>query len=380
MLINPPYPQLQTEIFSLIFFSVILFNLKKSPPEFNLTKNITDELKGVSILMILFGHMGYFLSLNHTFLYPLSISSGVGVNLFLFLSGFGLTKSSIHNKLSIVNYYKKRIPRLFLSLWVILTIFYLLDFLVLKKSYPLNLTFQSFLGIFPQSDIHSGLNSPLWYFTLMLFYYLLFPLSFIKFLKYFSPLILYGASLVILKYPLPVTHATLDLYSLHTMAFPLGVFFGLLNLYLVKLNLKEILILITPSIQFSFLRYFLISLGLVIFAYFSIYSGVGTDKHLEQVTSIFLMLILTAVFLITGLKIKFLGIYGKYSYGIYLIHWPLIYRYDFLYKSLPAFLATFFYLFILLLLAYFLEKYTRYKLQTVGNKLASFSKTFHRIK
>jgi len=35
---------------------------------------------------------------------------------------------------------------------------------------------------------------------------------------------------------------------------------------------------------------------------------------------------------------------GTYSYEMYLLHWPLLSRYDFLYRTLPASLATFAYL------------------------------------
>lgn len=365
MLINPPNPQLQTEIFSLLFFSVILFTLKKSPPEFNLTKNMTEELKGVSILMILFGHIGYFLSLNHNFLYPLSVSSGVGVNLFLFLSGFGLTKSSIHNKLSILDYYKKRIPKLFLPLWIILTIFYIADFFILNKSYSLTNMIQSYLGFFPQSDIYTGLNSSLWYFTVIIFYYLMFPLIYYSgTVKYLSPLILFLVPNWFLNLNLPVSESTLNLYKLHDIAFPLGVFFAMLNLYfhktfhIHKFDFIKNYYNFTKIFNYKIISYFVILVSLITFAYFSYYSGVGTDKHLEQITSIFLMMILVAIFLIKGIKIKFLGFYGKYSYGIYLIHWPILFRYDLIYKFFPAFLATFLYLFVFLIISKFINKLT----------------------
>lgn len=358
MPINPQLPQLQTLLFSILLFFAIFIDTKRHYPEFNLSKNITDELKGLAILMILFGHIGYFLSNDHAFLYPLSIASGVGVNLFLFLSGFGLTKSALHKKISILDFFKKRIPRLFLPLWLTLIVFYLTDLLILNKTYPLDLILQNFLGFFPQSDIHKDLNSPLWYFTAIIFYYMIFPFTFTGVLKYFSPLILYFVPLLILNQTLPVTSATRDLYLLHTMAFPLGVFFGLLNLYLPKFRLSRLLKTGIVILKIIFIRYLLIAIGIFNFTYFAIYSGVGTDKHLEQITSIFLMFILIAIFLLKDFKFRSLSLFGVYSYGIYLIHWPIIYRYDLLYKLLPAFLATFIYMFVLLALSKLMQKFT----------------------
>lgn len=356
MLINPQSPQIQTLIFILLLTPVIFFTLKKHTPEFNLTKNATSELKGIAILTILFGHIGYFLSQNHQFLYPLSIASGMGVNLFLFLSGFGLTKSSLGKNLSFFDYYKKRVIRLFLPLWAVLTIFYLLDFFILKKNYPLELIFQNYVGFFPQSDIYAALNSPLWYFSLILFYYLVFPLTLIGPLKYISPLILFYLSAFVLKMNLPVSETTLHLYSLHTIAFPLGVFFGLLNLNFKPLNYLSKINFLSTLFNLKTFRYSIMIVLSLIFSYYAVFSGVGTDPHLEEITSIFLMLILITIFLFKDFRIDVFNYFGKYSYGIYLIHWPLLYRYDFLYKFLPAFLATFLYLFFLTLLAKLLEE------------------------
>jgi peptidoglycan/LPS O-acetylase OafA/YrhL len=56
------------------------------------------------------------------------------------------------------------------------------------------------------------------------------------------------------------------------------------------------------------------------------------------------------------LGILFLIWLGIYSFEIYLLHWPLLSRYNFLFKFLPAGLATFLYLPILLGLAYLMNK------------------------
>ena len=86
MQINVPDPIYQTIVFTVALTEAILLSLKKSSGEI-MSISQTNQLKGVAILMVIFSHAGYFLSTDTRFLYPLSVAGGVGVNLFLFLSG-----------------------------------------------------------------------------------------------------------------------------------------------------------------------------------------------------------------------------------------------------------------------------------------------------
>ena len=52
---------------------------------------------------------------------------------------------------------------------------------------------------------------------------------------------------------------------------------------------------------------------------------------------------------------SFLIVLGMYSYEIYLIHWPLLSRYDVLYENVPFAVATLLYLGIFLMLGYVLH-------------------------
>src|SRR3990167_8339061 len=66
-----------------------------------LGRESTLALKGFAILAVIFSHIGYFLVADHRFLFPLSTFGGVGVDLFLLLSGFGLTMSALSKDMSI---------------------------------------------------------------------------------------------------------------------------------------------------------------------------------------------------------------------------------------------------------------------------------------
>jgi peptidoglycan/LPS O-acetylase OafA/YrhL len=107
----------QNIIFITLFLAVLLRSVKKIQTNHSFTPSTTEELKGIGILAVVFSHIGYFLVNDHRFLFPLSTIAGVGVNLFLFLSGMGLTFSSIKNpgnfaKLILMDswYVKKRNP------------------------------------------------------------------------------------------------------------------------------------------------------------------------------------------------------------------------------------------------------------------------------
>ena len=91
---------------------------------------------------------------------------------------------------------------------------------------------------------------------------------------------------------------------------------------------------------------------LAVVIYTGIYSGVGRGVLIEQSISIITALALVLLFLVKKSEFGFLALLGQYSFEIYLIHWPLMYRYDIVYKFLPSYLATILYIFILIVLGY----------------------------
>ena len=172
ILVNSPV--ISTYIFIIIFLVVVLATIRRKGTQEFFSATVSQELKGLAILMIIFGHIGYFLANDHRFLFPLSISAGVGVNLFLLLSGYGLATSSFRQTISIKQFYQKRLLKLFIPFWLVLVFFLALDYFVWRHTYSWAYITRSFLGLFPSADLSTDLNSPLWYFSLILFYYLPF--------------------------------------------------------------------------------------------------------------------------------------------------------------------------------------------------------------
>ena len=323
-------PMFQTFMVGIVLGTILLFSLRKKHSGETLTLQTTQELKGFAILAIVLGHIGYSLFPAQGFLFPLSVFAGMGVDLFLFLSGFGLTFSQIQKSLSCKDFYKKRLGKVFFSLWCVLLIFFLLDFFVLHKSYSLSEVILSFLGIFSRADLFQNINSPLWYITFILFYYLLFPIFFKRKNPALSALALFLVTWVVLQQAIPVDPAVKNLYSLHLFAFPLGVIFaGYWPQISHFLKIKK-----------KHLNSLIVILSTVCLWYFGIHSGVGKGVFLEQGISLLLVFFTLTIFILKRFEFRFLSLLGIYSYEIYLLHWPLLSRYDLLYPYLPASIAT----------------------------------------
>ena len=355
MQISVDNAQFQTIIFGIFFVFGQILSLRSTIAKPFFGKSRTEELKGFAILAIIFSHIGYFLVSDHSFLYPFSILAGVGVNLFLFLSGFGLTLSALKDPLPVLDFYKKRLSKLFLPMWLVVILLISADFIFLNRSYSGLTIVQALLGFFPYADIFKSLDSPLWYFSLIFFYYLIFPLLFWKRFAYLCPLFLWLVAYLILKINLPINPDVLNLYRRHLIAFPLGVLFAYMytanNLDFVRQQLKKIFLT-------NYLKYILATLALLIFAYFSVNSGVDKGRNIEQTISVITMFSIVFIFTIKGFEVRLFNLFGKYSYAIYLIHWPILSRYGFIYQFIPGYLVTLLYLLIFLILGWGITKVT----------------------
>lgn len=364
MLVTISNPILQTIIFAVIFFSAFLLLLRKRKDLSFFPTSLTAEMKGLAMLMVICGHVGYFLVSDQRFLFPFSVAMGVGVDLFLFLSGFGLTISALKKKLSPHQFYVRRFSRLYLPLWIIMLVYIPLDIFVLHRQYETASIFQIALGWIQQADLYNNFNSPLWFLTLIVFYYLIFPRIFWRKAPELSAVIFYLLGLIILLINPVIIKDVRRLYELHYLAFPLGMMFaGILTRLpeaqtAVKnwLGNNERWVVIGRMTILTSLLY-----GAL---YFSLNSGVGADKYIAHTLSLLTVGLYAGVFIIKKTEWKLLTLFGLYSYEIYLLHWPLAYRYDFLFRYFPAGIAMVLYLAVLLGFAYLInkgvEKFSKY--------------------
>jgi peptidoglycan/LPS O-acetylase OafA/YrhL len=374
-------PVLSTNIFIAILTFGLILTIRRKKDQELFPLILTQELKGLAILAVIFSHVGYFLAVDHRFLFPLSIMAGVGVNLFLFLSGFGLTTSALKKKLPIGKFYLKRFWKLFKPFWLVILIFFLLDYFLLHITYDWPYIIRSILGIFPRGDLLLDINSPFWFFTPLLFYYFIFPLIFFQKRPWLTAVLLYSFSYALIQLNLPVSSDILRLYQLHILAFPLGIAFaalffepfclddftpGKLRAFLYNLEKPAWIKIIldkfkSPNILKRYLKilnrpaYLAIMAALLaLIGFTAYYSNVGSCK--EQLTSLITMSAIILFFIMKKFELRLLYLFGVYSYEIYLVHWPLMSRYDFLFKKLPGWLAMLAYLGFFIILAHILKK------------------------
>jgi peptidoglycan/LPS O-acetylase OafA/YrhL len=168
----------------------------------------------------------------------------------------------------------------------------------------------------------------------------------------------------------------MGLYKLHIIAFPLGIIFAWLfhnyhrftNLFSQRfsqfLGYKKPLKLsgtikkvVEANVFKQTVRYLFMTVLAIIIVYTSYHSGVGNIDQ-ARVISIITMLAFLFFFLSMRFEFKLLDFIGFYSYEIYLLHWPILYRYDIFYRYLPAGIATVLYLILFLILAWVLHKIT----------------------
>lgn len=367
MIILISNPISQNYIFFAILLLALILSFRKRQDQEFFPIAISQELKGLAVLSVIFAHIAYALVSDNRFLDPLSTMAGVGVNLFLLLSGYGLIVSALKKPSSIWQFYKHRLTKLYIPFWVCLIVFFALDFWLLNINYGWGYMIQAFLGFFSRANLYLDVNSPFWYFTWIVMYYLIFPWFLIKKAPWLSAILIYGFTFLIIKSEPHILNQVIHLFRVHLLAFPLGVllgwFFNQSNLYLkIKefFSQKKDLALAPILSEKKSYEKLLFRLGLSLiliagFLYLFKNSGVGEKPIIEEFISILTSLVLVALFLLKRFEIKTLYLFGIFSYEIYMFHWPLMYRYDFLFKYFPAWLALSLYLLIFLGLGWLLK-------------------------
>ena len=347
------------------FLAVILFTFKKSQHTDVFPISVTQELKGFGILTVVFAHFAYMKVTNADFLFPLSIIAGVGVDLFLFMSGYGLTVGMLKKPMPIIDFYKRRVIKIFIPFWVALILIFAADAIFLGIFYPVPYMLQSLFGWFPTAVGFGDVNSPFWYITWMMMFYILFPLVFSYRMPWLSALIL-AVIATIIGSTNPLEMGDNWLHRLHTVAFSMGIIAAWLLMETKDKENKLVKTLKEFRTNSNAIRLVLIAISFVVVAYMSLHttanhwptltSFFGQGFYVEQFTSIVLMIALIVIFSLKKLDNKFLAMYGVYSFEVYLIHWPLMARYDVFFDFLPSWAAVIAWMVAFILVSMLLQK------------------------
>ena len=357
--------QLSTYLVIAVAILVLFTTFKNSTHSDVFPISVTNELKGLGILTVVFAHFAYMKVTNSDFLFPLSIIAGVGVDLFLFMSGFGLTVGMLKKPMKVSDFYKKRVIKIFIPFWIALIIMFLADALFMDKSYSLGYIIKSMLGFFPTADGFGDVNSPFWYITWMIMFYLLFPLVFIKSKPWLTALILAVIATIIGTFNI-FDLGSNWLHRLHTVAFSMGIIAAWLLQVKDGVDNKFITYVKNFRDNSKDMKYIVMAIMFVIVFYVSQRTGAGSWPALtsilgqgffvEQLMSIVIMLAFTVIFILKKVDSKFLTMYGVYSYEVYLIHWPLMAKYDIFFVYLPAWAAVIAWLVAFILVSMLLQR------------------------
>lgn len=350
-----------------ILIAVVLFTFRKTKHTDLFPVSVTQELKGLGILTVVFAHFAYMLVTNADFLFPLSIIAGVGVDLFLFMSGYGLTVGMLKKPLPILEFYKRRVIKIFIPFWVAIILIFAGNAIFLDIHYSVPYMIQSLLGWFPTAEGFNDVNSPFWYITWMMMFYILFPLVFSTKRPWLSAIILSVIATLIGVYN-PLEMGDNWLHRLHTVAFSLGIIFAWLLFETKEKENKLVKALKHFRNEAKIMPYVVIVLMLGVVVYMSLHTTanhwptltaiLGKGFFVDQLTSLVIMFAFIVIFSLKKFDNKFLSIYGLYSFEVYLIHWPLIGRYDIFFEILPAWAAVVAWMVSFILISWLLQKIT----------------------
>ncbi|MEH7115452.1 acyltransferase [Neobacillus niacini] len=313
---------------------------KKGP---HISISVTTQLKGLAILLVIVGHM-----IQRGILeIPYLIWGGqLGVTIFIILSGYGITKSYMHNGLD--NFFFKRFDKVIFPYFLVTLLWVIIDIFIFEKEFNQFDIILALIGL----DLNRAIDPSMWYITYSVLWYGMFFLVFslpiknsikITILIYFSYIILF-------HYPqLEFLNAMSYQFGLYAFMFPMGIFLGLYYDKLVDKCKKNSAIYILISVSSLCLLY-----------YFStITPGIkDLPPYKYHINNIFwgigiIGLLVTVGYF--GFKSKILTVIGNYSYELYLFEFVFLFKYD-VFKYFGSYVGFIIYLLLLIGLSIALKR------------------------
>jgi peptidoglycan/LPS O-acetylase OafA/YrhL len=361
-------------VISFIFIFLFFISLKKKKPQNDefLSIDTGDTLRGVAIIVLIFHHFFSKCVDGESFL---TIAGNWAVTIFLYISGIALYKTyglKALNSKFIVN----RIKRLLFPTWITLTVFYLMDYVLIHTdSYTFKGVVLHYMGIlFPLPP-----NAPAWFVTYIAFLYIVYFLVtktehsdlFKIGNMYFYCLV---SSIIILIFSNNILLANFHIWKQYTFLFPTSVLIGI---YSSRINSIFLRLYKYPVLYLILIIFFMLP-ALMEIQFNFISQIVGREVYLLMITalrggSFFISLIAITIFLDRMVfSSKILIFLGKNSFEIFLIHVPFMVYYDMFLFRKPLVLFFFIYLIFILLLSIGLKKITN-KMNLVFNRLGDTS-------
>jgi len=313
------------------------------------TDETSTTLRGIAILFLIFGHLS--LKCVEGGL-PFQYAGSWAVTVFLYLSGIGLAKTYGLQKID-RNFWIKRLRRLAFPVWLTFLLFYVLDFLLLRKSYDPLIVVIKLLGIISPS----APNPAAWFIT----YILVFYGAFWVVSWWPSTVAIKSVGLFCISAILAVCSsqawfkAYFEMWSRYSIVFPTAVLIGL---HAEKINrLLKWLYAASRPIYFGslFVMVILYYRGSGVFVLALFLSEGAAGEVMEVLRPLYLLGSLTlAGSLLDNLRIRsgLLVLVGNYSFEIFLLHQPFMESYDFFLFRKPLWLFFFLYLGLLVFMSH----------------------------
>jgi peptidoglycan/LPS O-acetylase OafA/YrhL len=347
--IEDPYIIYFTAVF---YFLIIILTFKKINDRNNfdfINRAHSDELKGIAILFVVIGHVGWHV------LGPKSKQNFISfadfsVSLFFILSGYGLYLSSKYKELTGRQFLKNRLNRVLIPYWTATFIIVCIDYCIFNISYNLHDLLFTLSGI-NLSQVTKHIDYVRWYITVLLFWYIIFYIVYKIFYKNFNILIF---SFFIIG----ITTTLLNYYILHLgyalLSFPFGVFLGInhdqINKILKNITKRKLWILI------------------LIFGLALSYFGIRTiiPKISNMIPYIFIVFAEEVLYILFSTCLIFITLefntsklmqyIGKYSYDIFLLHGAFMVKYDTILFRGPIVFTFWFYFIIILIMSILFQR------------------------
>lgn len=301
-----------------------------------ISKEVSKGIKGLAIIMVIISHIGIAYKVN--ILYYLG---PIGVTWFLFLSGYGLTKSYEKNGLN--GYFQKRFKKVMMPYLAITFLWFLVE-AFLGKYYSFIVYFLTFIGF----DYNRNLDPTMWYISLIILWYLFFFLIFrcfkSKMLELLSIFIVGIVLFIFVKFG--IIYQLANQWSLHSLSFPIGAGVALYENRLKKyFSIKNAAIYIIAMAAFALIASKIVDISRVLIVI-----------DLASIIAIFI--------LIKYIKPKFIEVIGDYSYEIYLVEGYLIFTKNLLNLTHFPVVSIAIYLSAVIMLAFILKKITNPRINT----------------
>lgn len=295
-----------------------------------LDRDQTNQLRGTAILFVVFGHLWTHVVSEAS----VPKFAGEAVSLFLMLSGFGLTMSLGTDVLKLRSFCSKRVSRILLPYWIVTLVFVLLDRFLLSQTYSFAEIVSTLAGYNGTRRLKS-IDYARWYVSLQLIWYVGFFLA-NRFLPRTKALLALACTAVVLvvlrrKGLLPFGGQS------QLLAFPLGC---LLAYHRDRvwgvISRKGALTCLIP----------LLLLLLVLTR--GIPDWIGETPHaslkllkvgamcIDGIAFAGLLIAVAGAFARLGVASRFLALVGVVSYELFLIHGPLLIKYNPIFGAFPA--------------------------------------------